>query len=225
VTDDGCGISPEDMPHIFEPFYTAKPPGEGTGLGLATVYGIVKQNKGFVWVYSEMGKGTIFKIYLPCVADALHPTQAHRPEHTEAVQGSETILLVEDEEAVRRATGEFLRLQGYTVIEAKDGLQALAIAKSNSAAIDLVVTDVVMPNMSGGQLALELQSISAPTKVLFVSGYAGKTVIDHRVTDLETNFLQKPFTLGQFSAKIREALQPKETFARDQSAAVPALAK
>jgi len=225
VTDDGCGISPEDMPHIFEPFYTAKPPGEGTGLGLATVYGIVKQNKGFVWPYSEVGKGTIFKIYLPCVADALHPTQALRPDLADSVQGSETILLVEDEEAVRRATSEFLKLQGYTVIEAKDGLQALAIAKSNSATIDLVVTDVVMPNMSGGQLALELQSISAPTKVLFVSGYAGKTVIDHRVTDLETNFLQKPFTLGQFSAKIREALQPKKTFARDQSAAVPALAK
>jgi len=147
------------------------------------------------------------------------------PDLADSVQGSETILLVEDEEAVRRATSEFLKLQGYTVIEAKDGLQALAIAKSNSATIDLVVTDVVMPNMSGGQLALELQSISAPTKVLFVSGYAGKTVIDHRVTDLETNFLQKPFTLGQFSAKIREALQPKKTFARDQSAAVPALAK
>lgn len=224
VTDDGSGISSEDMPHIFEPFFTAKALGEGTGLGLATVYGIVKQNKGFVWAYSEVGKGTIFKIYLPCVADALHPTQALRPDLAESMQGSETILLVEDEEAVRRATGEFLKLQGYTVMEAKDGLQALAIAKSDVVTIDLVVTDVVMPNMSGGQLALELQSIS-PTKVLFVSGYAGKTVIDHRVTDLETNFLQKPFTLGQFSAKIREALQRKPLLAKDQGAAVPVFAK
>ena len=225
VTDDGCGISSEDMPHIFEPFYTAKALGEGTGLGLATVYGIVKQNKGFVWVYSEVRKGTIFKIYLPCVADALHPTQTLRPDLAESVQGSETILLVEDEEAVRRATAEFLRLQGYTVIEARDGLQALAIAKSDGGTIDLVVTDVVMPNMSGGQLALELQSISPPTKVLFVSGYAGKTVIDHRVTDLETNFLQKPFTLGQFSAKIRQALHPEVALTIDQGTAVPLLAK
>jgi two-component system, cell cycle sensor histidine kinase and response regulator CckA len=209
VTDDGCGIPAEDMQHIFEPFYTTKPSGEGTGLGLATVYGIVKQNKGFVWPYSEVGKGTIFKVYLPCVADPLHPTGLFGAEPGASVQGSETILLVEDEQAVRQATSEFLKLQGYTVIEAPDGLQALAIARNLGSAIDLVVTDVVMPNMSGGQLAAEMESIFPSTKVLFVSGYAGKTVIDHRVTDLETNFLQKPFTLGQLSAKIREALQPK----------------
>jgi two-component system cell cycle sensor histidine kinase/response regulator CckA len=209
VTDDGSGISPEDMSHIFEPFYTTKAPGEGTGLGLATVYGIVKQNKGFVWAYSELGKGTIFKIYLPCVADHLYPLEGSRPNLVEAVQGSETVLLVEDEEGVRKATAEFLKLQGYSVIEARDGLDALAIANNFNSTIDLMVTDVVMPNMSGGQLAKELAAMRPETKVLFVSGYAGKTVIDHRVTDLETNFLQKPFTLAQFSAKIREALQPK----------------
>ena len=207
VTDDGCGISPEDMLHIFEPFYTTKSLGEGTGLGLATVYGIVKQNKGFIWPYSEIGKGTIFRIYLPCVADALHPTQAAKPDFALSIQGSETILLVEDEEAVRRATSEFLKLQGYTVMEAKDGVDALAVATKTDSAIDLVITDVVMPNMSGGQLAKEMEVIHPLTKVLFVSGYAGKTVMDHRVTDLETNFLQKPFTLGQLSAKVREALQ------------------
>jgi two-component system cell cycle sensor histidine kinase/response regulator CckA len=209
VTDDGCGIPQENLRYIFEPFYTTKAAGKGTGLGLATVYGIVKQNKGFVWAYSEAGHGTIFKIYLPCVVDHLHPLESSRPHLGAAVQGSETILLVEDEEAVRRATSEFLKLQGYSVIEAKDGVDAVEIARNYDSPIDLVVTDVVMPNMSGGQLAKEMEKIRPETKVLFVSGYAGKTVIDHRVTDLETNFLQKPFTLGQFSAKIREALQPK----------------
>jgi PAS domain S-box-containing protein len=226
VTDDGCGIPAEDMPHIFEPFYTTKALGEGTGLGLATVYGIVKQNKGFVWSYSEVGKGTIFKIYLPCVADALHPAQALRPDVVASVQGSETVLLVEDEEAVRRATAEFLSLQGYTVIEAKDGQHALTIAKTFGSAIDLLITDVVMPNMSGGKLAKEMELIFPLTKVLFVSGYAGKTVIDHRVTDLENNFLQKPFTLSQLSAKVREALQPKAALAlKDQGAFLQVLEK
>ncbi len=230
VTDDGCGIPPEEMSHIFEPFYTTKPLGEGTGLGLATVYGIVKQNKGFVWPYSEVGKGTIFKIYFPCVTDQMHPASLFHLDLTTAVQGCETILLVEDEEAVRKATAEFLTLQGYTVIEARDGIHALTIAngiaRKIDSTIDLVVTDVVMPNMSGGQMAKEIELIFPRTKVLFVSGYAGKTVIDHRVTDLETNFLQKPFTLGQLSAKIREALQSKATLPlKELESAQPALAK
>lgn len=230
VTDDGCGIPPEEMSHIFEPFYTTKPLGEGTGLGLATVYGIVKQNKGFVWPYSEVGKGTIFKVYLPCVADQMHPTSPLRSDLPVAIQGCETILLVEDEEAVRKATAEFLTLQGYTVIEARDGLHALnianGIAKKIDSTIDLVVTDVVMPNMSGGQMAKEIELIFPLTKVLFVSGYAGKTVIDHRVTDLETNFLQKPFTLGQLSAKIREALQSKAPLPlKELESAQPVFAK
>ena len=126
---------------------------------------------------------------------------------------------------MRKATTEFLKLQGYTVIEARDGLHALTIAK-NTSTIDLVVTDVVMPNMSGGQLAKEMELIFPLTKILFVSGYAGKTVIDHRVTDLETNFLQKPFTLGQLSAKIREALQSETTLpVKDMESAQAALAK
>jgi DNA-binding NtrC family response regulator len=171
-----------------------------------------------------VGKGTIFRIYLPCVADALHPTQTAKSDFGILVQGSETILLVEDEESVRRATSEFLTLQGYTVMEAKDGVDALVVATHTDSAIDLVITDVVMPNMSGGELAKEMGLIHPLTKVLFVSGYAGKTVMDHRVTDLETNFLQKPFTLGQLSAKVREALQTNAALDKDPIAKNPGVA-
>ena len=208
VSDDGTGILPEHLPHIFEPFYTTKPSGKGTGLGLATVYGIVKQNKGFIWAYSESTMGTIFKIYLPCVAGRDNPGEVENIRTARAARGSETVLLVEDEPAVRRATAEFLTLQGYTVLEAKDGLDALSVAKNHGSAIHLLVTDVVMPNMSGGQLAKELAQLRPDTKLLFVSGYAGKTVLDHKVVDLETNFLQKPYTLKQLSLKIRAALSP-----------------
>jgi two-component system, cell cycle sensor histidine kinase and response regulator CckA len=208
VSDDGNGIPPEHMPHIFEPFYTTKPLGKGTGLGLATVYGIVKQNKGYVWAYSEPKMGTVFKIYLPCVAgrDQVGELDSHKSESLS--RGSETVLLVEDEPAVRRATAEFLNMQGYTVLEAKDGLDALDVARHHYSAIDLVVSDVVMPNMSGGQLGKELTKLRPDTKLLFVSGYAGKTVLDHNVVDLEVNFLQKPYTLNELSLKIRGALQP-----------------
>jgi len=220
VSDDGAGIPSEDLTHIFEPFYTTKAPGEGTGLGLATVYGIVKQNKGYIWAYSEPGRGTIFKIYLPCVAE--HSRAGPENEiirHENLPRGSETILLVEDEQAVRRAAAEFLGLQGYTVLEARDGLEALSVAKNYRSSIHLVVTDVVMPNMSGGELAREILNARPELKLLFVSGYAGKTVLDHKVFGLETNFLQKPFTLKEFSGKVREALSsdaPKVTAATAQ---------
>jgi len=206
VTDNGAGIPPDHLPHIFEPFYTTKPSGKGTGLGLATVYGVVKQNRGFIWAYSEVGMGTVFKIYLPCVTGKGRKIEIHERKLEAAATGSETILLVEDENAVRRASAEFLSLHGYTVLEAKDGLDALAVAKDYGSTIHLVVTDVVMPNISGGQLAKELKSRRPEAKVLFVSGYAGKIVMEHKAVNLETNFLQKPFTLKQLSSKIREAL-------------------
>ena len=206
VSDNGVGISPDHLPHIFEPFYTTKPSGKGTGLGLATVYGIVKQNRGFIWAYSELGMGTVFKIYLPCVTGKGRKIEIHGGKLEAAATGSETILLVEDEDAVRRASAEFLTLHGYTVLEARDGLDALAVAKDYGSTIHLVVTDVVMPNVSGGQLAKELKSRRPEAKVLFVSGYAGKIVMEHKAVNLETNFLQKPFTLKQLSSKIREAL-------------------
>jgi two-component system, cell cycle sensor histidine kinase and response regulator CckA len=206
VSDNGEGIAPEHLPHIFEPFYTTKLSGQGTGLGLATVYGIVKQNKGFIWAYSEVGKGTVFKIYLPCV-ERNAALESAEPKVQASARGTETILVVEDEPAVRRASTEFLALQGYSVLQAKDGLDALVVAKRHSSPIHLVVTDVVMPNLSGGEMAEQMRHLRPGIKVLFVSGYAGRTVLDHKVADVEANFLQKPYTLKQLAAKIREVLQ------------------
>jgi two-component system cell cycle sensor histidine kinase/response regulator CckA len=209
MTDTGSGIHADHLSHVFEPFYTTKPSGKGTGLGLATVYGIVKQNHGFVWVYSELGMGTIFKIYLPCVPD--QAASVHRPDTGAEVvlRGTETVLLVEDEEALRRATAEFLSLRGYSVLQAKDGLDALCVAKNHGSTIHLAVTDVVMPHMSGGELAKELEALRPETRVLFVSGYAGQTVLDHKVVNVENNFLQKPFTLKQLAGKVRTVLDRK----------------
>jgi two-component system, cell cycle sensor histidine kinase and response regulator CckA len=206
MTDTGSGIPADHLSHVFEPFYTTKPSGKGTGLGLATVYGIVKQNHGFVWAYSEPGMGTIVRIYLPCVPD--QPIAVENPDKAvgAALHGTETVLLVEDEEPLRRATVEFLRLRGYTVLEARDGVDALSVSKSHGSTIHLAVTDVVMPHMSGGELARELELLRPQTRVLFVSGYAGQTVLDHKVVDVENNFLQKPFTLKQLASKVRTVL-------------------
>jgi PAS domain S-box-containing protein len=207
VIDSGSGIPPEDLPHIFEPFYTTKAAGKGTGLGLATVYGIVKQNKGFIWVYSEPDAGTVFRIYLPCIRSKDISRESASPRTETAARGTETLLVVEDEQAVRKASAEFLRMQGYQVLEAKDGIDAVSVAQQYKSTIHLVVTDVVMPNMSGGELAKALEKARPEVKILFVSGYAGETVLNHKVIDLQTNFLQKPYSLKQLSIKIRAALQ------------------
>jgi PAS domain S-box-containing protein len=206
VSDTGDGIPADHLSHVFEPFYTTKPSGKGTGLGLATVYGIVKQNHGFVWAYSEPGMGTVIKIYLPCVLDQPAAIEIPEPRSVAALRGTETVLLVEDEDSLRRAAAEFLSLRGYTVLEAKDGLDALFVTKNHGPAIHLAVTDVVMPHMSGGELARELGTLRPETRVLFVSGYAGQTVLDHKVVDVENNFLQKPFTLKQLASKVRTVL-------------------
>ena len=205
VADDGSGIPSEDLPHIFEPFYTTKPSGKGTGLGLATVYGIVKQNKGFIWVHSEVGAGTTFQIYLPCATEQFRKAERENHESANTQGGQETILLVEDEAGIRQPAAEFLRRLGYTVIEAESGLHALDLAQQKERPIDLLLTDVVMPNMSGGELAKQIGSLRSGMKFLFVSGYTGKTVIDHQV-DLEANFLQKPYSLKQLSQKVRAVL-------------------
>ncbi len=205
VTDSGSGIAPEHLSHIFEPFYTTKEEGKGTGLGLATVYGIVKQNSGFIWVYSEPGMGTTFKIYLPQTRQAKLALQP--PVATEgSPRGCETLLLAEDEAAVRQSTHEFLSLSGYIVLEAKNGIEALALARAYNGVIDLMVTDVVMPQMGGARLAGELASDRPDMKVLFVSGYAETTFQHHGAIDVTTRFLQKPFSLKTLARKIREVL-------------------
>jgi len=208
VTDSGEGIAPEHVSHIFEPFYTTKPEGKGTGLGLATVYGIVKQNRGFVWVYSEPGLGTTFKIYLPRIRRKIKPAVV--PEVFEgSLRGCETLLLVEDELAVRQSTREFLLQCGYIVLEAKDGEDALALAREYRSKIDLVISDVVMPRMGGSNLAKELVTVRPETQVLFVSGYAENTVLRHGAIDVVARFLQKPFSLKILARKIREMLDNK----------------
>ena len=210
VTDSGQGIASEHLAHIFEPFYTTKEPGKGTGLGLATVYGIVKQNNGFVWVYSEPGLGTTFKIYLPQVRSSRSEVRTTRPvEHSP--RGCETVLLVEDETSVRQASGQFLSRSGYTVLEASDGADALRVSRQHSGPIHLMITDVVMPRMGGPKLAELLADERPDMKVMFVSGYAEKTVLQHGKVDLTTGFLQKPFSLKTLARKVREVLEASES--------------
>ena len=164
-----------------------------------------------IWAYSEHTMGTVFKIYLPCIGERGLPLEIEEIRTESMARGSETVLLVEDENAVRRATAEFLRLQGYVVLEAKDGVDALAVVRRHQSTIHLLVTDVVMPHMSGGELADELRRLRPEMRFLFVSGYAGKTVLDHKVVDLDANFLQKPYTLKQLSMKVRGALNHTAT--------------
>jgi two-component system cell cycle sensor histidine kinase/response regulator CckA len=206
VTDSGQGIAPEHLPHIFEPFYTTKKEGKGTGLGLATVYGIVKQSRGFVWVYSELAMGTTFKIYLPRVRREISKLIPGQPVER-APRGSETLLLVEDEKAVRAAAREFLELCGYTVLPAENGEDGLRVARDYVGHIHLMVTDVIMPRMGGAKLAEQLAAERPQMKVLFLSGYAESTILQHGVIDMASRFLQKPFTLTSLARKIREILQ------------------
>jgi two-component system cell cycle sensor histidine kinase/response regulator CckA len=205
VSDTGEGIPPEHLPHIFEPFYTTKVEGKGTGLGLATVYGIVKQSSGFIWVYSEAGEGTVFKIYLPVAAHSAQPVSHVAAEKT-CLPGTETILLVEDETSVRESERSFLTQQGYTVLDAHNGDDALKIADAHVGTIDLLLTDVVMPKMGGPQLAEQLAASRPTMHVLFVSGYAESTILRRGVVDLQNGFLQKPFSLRTLAAKIRRVL-------------------
>ena len=204
VSDTGHGMDEETQSHIFEPFFTTKQKGKGTGLGLSTVYGIVKQSKGHVSFYTELGKGTTFKVYLPSVQDETVITQI--PDDDYLTTGWETILLVEDEEAVRESTKEILILCGYNVIEAENGLRALEICAEYKEPIHLVLTDVVMPRMNGSELATRLLSILPHTKILFMSGYTDDAIIHHGVLEEGINFIEKPFTPDSLARKIREVL-------------------
>jgi two-component system, cell cycle sensor histidine kinase and response regulator CckA len=209
VADSGQGIAAEHLPHIFEPFYTTKEAGKGTGLGLATVYGIVKQNGGFVWVYSEPGLGTTFKIYLPQVHSLTSEVRITKPVESSS-RGCETLLLVEDEASVRQASQQFLTRSGYNVLEANDGEDALRTSRKHPGPIHLMITDVVMPRMGGPKLAERLADERPDMKVLFVSGYAENTILQHGKIDVSTRFLQKPFSLKTLARKVREVLEASE---------------
>jgi PAS domain S-box-containing protein len=202
VSDTGCGMDAELQKHVFEPFFTTKPAGKGTGLGLATVYGIVKQSEGHIWLYSEPGKGTCFKIYLPCVDEAL----AARAAEPSVPKGTETLLLVEDEDQVRSIVQAILEQQGYDVLTAANGEEALKLAKLHGPGIRMLMTDVVMPQMSGRQLAEELTSIRPQLKVLYMSGYTDDAIVRHGLLDASLNFIQKPFDAASVARKVREVL-------------------
>jgi two-component system, cell cycle sensor histidine kinase and response regulator CckA len=205
VSDTGTGMDEETQARIFEPFYTTKTSGKGTGLGLSTVYGIVKQSGGNIWVYSEIGRGTTFKIYLPRTTESGTPARAVRIEATD-LRGTETILLVEDEDPVRALAVKVLRGLGYHVLEAKMGREALDIAAGHDDVIDLLLTDVVMPEYSGSELSRKLAHSRPTLKVLYMSGYTDEAIIHHGVLAANIAYLQKPFTPHALAAKVREVL-------------------
>ena len=211
VTDTGCGMDLETQAHIFEPFFTTKEKGKGTGLGLATVYGIVKQSGGYIWVYSEPSRGTTFKVYLPRVEETSE-TAIEEPQAEQGVpQGSETVLLVEDENGVRELAKEYMESNGYTVLEARNGQEALEVARMHSGAIHLLMTDVVMPGLSGNELARELCALRPGIKVIYMSGYTDQAIVHHGILDPDTVLLQKPFTWNTLACKLRETLCPKDS--------------
>jgi len=216
VSDTGVGMSAETRARIFEPFFTTKPKGKGTGLGLATVYGIVKQSGGYIWAYSEPGRGTSFKIYLPRVEDAAVPARS-TPATTPSLRGSETILLVEDQEEVRRLVRRVLEARGYTVLVAASGAEALQVAATHAGPIQLLVTDVIMPAMSGREVGLLVAAARPEAKVLYLSGYADESIVHHGVLEPGIAFLQKPFTAEGLARKVREVLDTPASSGRDST--------
>jgi len=205
VSDTGCGMDQETCAHIFDPFFTTKSPEEGTGLGLATVYGIVKQHSGSIWVYSEPGSGTTFKIYLPVDPDAV-VVQGESPERALETGGDETVLLVEDDDQVRALARTVLERDGYAVLVAAGGEHARQLLAEHAGPLDLLLTDVIMPDTNGRQLYEQLASARPELKVLYMSGYTGNVIAHHGILDAGLNFIQKPFTVQGLAQKVREVL-------------------
>jgi two-component system cell cycle sensor histidine kinase/response regulator CckA len=204
VSDSGSGIDERIKAHIFEPFFTTKEQGKGTGLGLSTVYGIVKQDGGHIRVESKPVSGAIFRIYFPRVGDRPLPTIVPQPRTRS--RGTETILLVEDETALRRIVGEMLLRLGYTILEAPDSLSAEQLVAGYEKPIQLLLTDVVMPELGGRDLALKLKEVRRDLKVLFMSGYPDDTIVQQGVLESGAAYLQKPFTPDALASKVREVL-------------------
>ena len=205
ISDSGIGMDAATQARIFEPFFTTKAKGKGTGLGMSTVYGIAKQSGGFVWVYSEMGKGTTIKVYLPREIGSIAATLPAAPSDP-VLQGSETILVVEDEEAVRSLVCRVLADNGYNVLEAAAGMEALRIAQNNIQQIQLVITDVIMPGIGGKELLSRIEAILPGIKSLFISGYTDNAIVHHGILDSGIAFLQKPFTVDGLLRKVRKVL-------------------
>ncbi len=209
VTDTGGGMDAEIRKHIFEPFFTTKEQGKGTGLGLSTVYGIVKQSGGNIWLYSEPGQGTVFKVYLPAATDVeVQATAA--TDRVELPRGTETILIVEDEPQIRHLAFDCLAYCGYDVLSASNGLEALQLIERLQRPIDLILTDIVMPKLGGRELSERMNALQPSAKVLFMSGYTNDSVVNHGILDGATWFIQKPFTLESLGRRVREVLDSDE---------------
>ena len=206
IEDNGHGMDKETQSRIFEPFFTTKEKGKGTGLGLSTVYGIIKQSGGYVLAQSEVGRGTTFRIYLPRVEEPAENASVTRASKS-VTGGSETVLLVEDEESVRQLVRETLEAKGYKVLEADHGAAALRVASDHHGPIDMLITDVVMPGMSGRELSEQLSASDPDIKILYLSGYTEDAVVHQGVLEPGTSFLQKPFTLQALARKVREVLR------------------
>ena len=198
-------MTPEVRERIFEPFFTTKEKGKGTGLGLATTYGIVKQSEGNIWVYSVQGKGTTFKIYLPRVNEPLEEV-GKEVFREELPRGNETILIVEDEKEVLRLAANILERQGYRVLESSNGDDALGACEKHKSSINLVLADIVMPGMSGSELAKLLEPLYPEMKVLYMSGYTDNAIVRHGVLQKGVNYIQKPFTMEALARKVRAVL-------------------
>jgi CheY-like chemotaxis protein len=205
ISDTGFGMTDVVKAKIFDPFFTTKSEGKGTGLGLSTVYGIIKQSSGYIWVYSEEGKGTSFKIYLPRVVEEADDF-VRKEDITEIPRGHETLLVVEDEDGVRNMACKVLKQQGYEVIEADSGGNAYIICKKLKRPVDLVITDIIMPHMSGAELINKLNETWPDLKVLYMSGYTEDAIVHHGVLKTGIPFLNKPFRPIEIALKVREVL-------------------